>query len=136
MIKPSLKVNQKQISIDDESVFISPNGCYGFLLSKKNAPFNLERIPKSDVKLDLFKICKPENRFKMTRRLIAEKSGELVNILKNDDREICVRQKYLKYFDDCAEFYQEKDKCLVVVAEMGCVVGGIMPMVIRDGDIE
>ena len=136
IIKP--KMYQKQFSIDDDNVFITPNGFYGFIFAKKNLPFNIEKIPKSDTKLDFDNIVKPENECKLTNRFVMSKSKVLgmLRILKQEDREIFVKQGYFQYFDDAAKFYQEKDLCMIVVVEFGQVVGGFMPVRLTEGEKE
>lgn len=129
---------QKQFSVDKDYIFISPNGYYGFIFTKNNLPFNFERIQKADTKLDLFSIVKPENECKLTNRFVMskDKKAGMIRILKKEGYEIFVKQKYLQYFEDYAEFYQDKDLHIVVVVENGCVVGAVMPMRFLEGDKE
>ena len=60
----------------------------------------------------------------------------LVNIFTNGDRKIYVNQKYLQFFEDYTEFYQEKDLGLMVAVEYGNIVSAIMPIRNMEGDNE
>ena len=129
---------QKQILLNENMTLISPNGYYGFVFHKNNLPFNLERIPISNGKLDLFNIVKPENKCKLTNRFVMSKHKILgmLRILQKEDYEIFVQQKFLQYFDCSAEFYQEKNLQIIVVVEFGQVVGCILPVRFTEGETE
>lgn len=126
IIKP--KEYQRKFDISDELVFITPNSYFGFVFAKKGIPFNLELIKNATQKIDILNIVKPENLFKKTNHFIALHQQGLICVLKNENRKIYINQKYLSFFEDCAEFYQEKDRSIVAVLEQGQVVGAIMPI--------
>lgn len=126
IIKP--KDYQRRFDIDEDNIFITPNSFYGFVFAKKDLPFNLEMIKQANKNLDLLSVVKPENRFKRTNNFVLLDKHGTINVLKNDNRKIYVNQKYLQYFEDYAEFYQEKDLNIVVAVENGQVVGAIMPI--------
>jgi hypothetical protein len=126
IIKP--KDYQKKFDFNDDYIFITPNSYYGFVVCKKGIPFNLEMIRKSEVKIDLLSVVKPENRLRKTKYFVADSRGDLINIFSNNDRKVYINSKYLKYFEDWAELYQKKDLSLCVVVESGQIVGAVCPI--------
>lgn len=128
------KNNLNQIELDDGCVCIAPDGYFGFVFSKNNLPFNLELIRKSIVKLDLNSVVKPENLCKPTNVLIIDKHFGFLKVFKIGDRKSYVNSKYLQYFEDYTEFYQEKDLSIMVAVEYGQVVGCIMPVRYMKGE--
>lgn len=125
-------INQKErpmkFEIFNDYVFITPNNYFGFVVSKKETPFNLEMIKTTENKLDLLSVVKPENLLRKTNHYVMIARHGLTNILSGNDRKVYINTKYLSYFEDYAEFYQEKDHTLVVVVECEEVVGAIMPL--------
>ena len=126
IIKP--KEIQRKFEVDDDNVFITPNGFFGFVLCKKGMPFNLEMIRTEQNKLDLSSVIKPENLLRKTNHFVMIERHGLINIFSGNDRKVYINTKYLSFFEDYAEFYQEKDLSLVVVVEYGEIVGAIMPL--------
>lgn len=125
IIKP--KAYQRKFVFNEDYIFITPNSYYGFVLCKKGIPFNLEMIEDAKTKIDLLSAYKPENLFKKTNHFVMLQQG-LMSVLSNGERKIYINQKYLDYFEDYAEFYQEKDLSLVVVVENGQIVGAVCPI--------
>lgn len=126
IIKP--KERPTKFEIDNDYVFITPNNYFGFVVSKKGTPFNLEMIESRENKLDLLSVVKPENLLRKTNHFVMIAYHGLTNILSGNDKKVYINTKYLSYFEDDAEFYQEKDLTLVVVVERGEIVGAIMPL--------
>lgn len=125
IIKP--KQHQRKFEIDDDTVFVTPNGFCGFVFSKKEIPFNLEMVEDSKSKIDILSTVKLENLLKKTNHYVRIPQG-LINVFQNnDEKKIYINEKYLNYFEDYAEFYQEKDLSLCVVVENGQVVGAVCP---------
>ena len=120
--------SQRKFDIDEEKTLITPNGYFGFLLSKKELPFNCEMIKNSDSKIDLLSVVKPENLLSKTNHFVMISRQGLTSIFCNNDRKVYINTKYLSYFEDYAEFYQEKDLSLCVVVENGQIVGAICPI--------
>ena len=126
IIKP--KAFQRKFDLDDNYVFITPNSYYGFVLCKKEIPFNLEMITYAKSKIDLFSMIKPENQLRKTKNFVMVEGQGLINILKNNDKKTYINSKFLSYFEDYAEFYQEKENSLVAVVENGQLIGAICPI--------
>ena len=126
IIKP--KEYQRKFEVDEDYIFITPNSYYGFVLRKKEIPFNLEMIKNADSKLDLLSVVKPENHLSKTNHFVMLQRIGLINIFNHKDRKVYINSKYLSHFEDYAEFYQEKDRSLCVVVENGQVVGAVCPV--------
>jgi hypothetical protein len=126
IIKP--KAYQRKFDLDEDNVFISPDGYYGFVISKKEIPFNLEMIKNTMGKIDLLSVVKPENLLRKTKHLVKLDLRGLANVFCNSDRKVYINSKYLSFYEDYAEFYQEKDLSLCVVVENGLIVGAVCPM--------
>lgn len=126
IIKP--KAFQRKFDLDDNYIFITPDSYYGFVLCKKEIPFNLEMITDAKSKIDLFSMIKPENQLRKTKNFVMVEGQGLINVLKNNDRKVYINSKFLSYFEDYAEFYQEKELSLVAVVENGQLVGAICPL--------
>lgn len=136
IIKP--KEYQRKFDVDDDYIFITPNSYYGFVLCKKEIPFNLEMIKNADSKIELLSVIKPENLLRKTKHFIMDSRCCLISVFKSNDRKIYINAKYLSHFEDYAEFYQEKDLSLCVVVENGQIVGAVCPMRCKEeeGDTE
>lgn len=132
IIKPKKHLQQVQTDIDDNSVFITIDGFFGFVLGKKDLPFNIDKISQHKTPLNLSHIVKPENLFKLTNNFIYVNRHGLINVLKNDNRKIYIKKEYLNFFDEHASFYQEKDFGIVIVVECGFIVGAICPFRINE----
>lgn len=117
-----------KFDLDDDNVFITLNGYYGFVIPKKETPFNLEMIKNTMGKIDLLSVVKPENLLRTTNNYVMVHLQGLVKVFCNSDRKVYINTKYLKHFEDDAEFYQEKDLSLCVVVENGKVVGAVCPI--------
>jgi hypothetical protein len=52
----------------------------------------------------------------------------LANVFCNSDRKVYINSKYLSFFEDYTEFYQEKDLALCVAVENGQIVGAVCPI--------
>ena len=126
IIKP--KERQRKFEIDKNLVFITPNGYFGFVLCKKETPFNLEMIQGENSKIDLLSVVKPENRLRKTKHFVMFERTGLLNVFCNSDRKVYINTKFLNYFEDYAEFYQAKELTLCVVVENGEIVGAVMPV--------
>ena len=126
IIKP--KERQRKFEIDENLVLITPNGYVGFVLCKKETPFNLEMIQGENRKIDLLSIVKPENRLIKTNHFVMLQKIGLLNVFRNSCRKVYINTKLLNYFEDYAEFYQEKECELCVVVESGKIVGAVMPV--------
>jgi hypothetical protein len=134
MINP--KERLMKMEINKNYIFVTPSGYYGFVFNKYDVPFNIEQIATSQSKLDLQSIVKAENLCKLTNKLVLLKGVGLVNIFTNGNRKIYVNQKYLQYFEDYTEFYQEKDLGIITAVEYGNIVGAIIPVRNMEGDNE
>lgn len=126
IIKP--KEYQRKCEVNEDYVFITPNCYYGFVLCKKEIPFNLEKITNANSEIDLLRIVKPENLLSKTNQFIMLQRQGLIRIFYQNDRKVYINPKYLSYFEDYAELYQEKDYSLCVVVENGQVVGAVCPI--------
>ncbi len=126
IIKP--KEYQRKFEVDDNYIFITPNSYYGFVLCKKEIPFNLEMIKNADSKIDLLSAVKPENLLRKTNHFVMLQRIGLISVFSHKDRKVYINSKYLSHFEDYAEFYQEKDRSLCVVVENGQVVGAVCPI--------
>lgn len=129
-----IKGKPRMFNLDDDYVFITPDGYYGFVFAKKAVPFNLELIEETQQKLDLDSIVQKENLCKLTNYYVLDERKNHTRILKKDDRKIYVNQKYLQYFEEYTEFYQKDDLQLVVAVENGQIVGALMPIRRTKGD--
>ena len=129
-----IKGKPRMFNLDDDYVFITPDGFYGFVFAKKAVPFNLEMIEERKEKLDLSSIVQKENLCKLTNYYATPERKSLARILKNNDRKIYINQKYLQYFEDYTEFYQKDNLQIVVAVENGQIVGGLMPIRWTKGD--
>lgn len=132
IIKP--KEYQRKFDIDSDYIFITPNGYYGFVLCKKEIPFNLEMIKNANSTIDILSVVKPENILRRTKMFVKDVRNGLVSIFKSNERKVYLNAKYLSFFEDYAEFYQEKDNSLCAVVENGQVVGAICPMRWKEED--
>ena len=129
-----IKKHPRLFNLDDDYVFITPNGYYGFFFLKKAVPFNLEMIEETKQKLDLSSSVQEFNLCKLTNQYIANKHFGFVRILKQGGRKIYVQQKFLQYFEDYTSFYQKHDLELIVAVENGQIVCALMPIKWHEGD--
>lgn len=118
--------------IDEKSVFITPNGFYGFVFPVSTLQINVDRIATVN-SICLHQIVCDDNQLKLTNEL-RESGHALLRVLKRESNEIYVNTKYLRWFQN-PKFYQEKDKpqSAIVITECGSdeIVGVVMPVRIK-----
>jgi hypothetical protein len=123
---------QRKFELDNDHVLISPNGYYGFVVGKGGLPFNLELIKSIGGSMELTNVVKEENLLTRTNHFVMVKPHGLVSVFCNCDRNVYINSKYLGFFEDYAELYQEKDLSICVVVEHGEIVGAVCPIRYRE----
>ena len=132
------KFGLKKFELDQDKVFISPDGFFGFVFCKKGIPFNLDEIQSADSKLKLQSVVKPENQLRKTKSFVMLQRIGLISVFKDVDRKVYINSKYLNYFEEHAEFYQDEKfpLSLVVIVENGQIVGAVCPVRYKEEDEE
>lgn len=122
----------RKFEIDSDSVFITPDGIYGYVFPQTSLQINISRI--ASVKdLDLGKVVRDENLCRLTKECVVnEFPKEFLRKLKRGDQNIYFNQKYLGCFQN-PKFYSEGSYGMIVVTEdispnrLNHIVGVIMP---------
>lgn len=127
----------RRFEVDKDNVFITPNGCYGFVIPYSVLQVNIEKIGEFKA-IDLASIVKEENRFQLTREiLLQEHPKAYLRKLKNGERNVFLDQKYMECFQN-PKFYQKEKDAIVVVTEdisatrINAVVGCILPVRVNE----
>lgn len=126
-----------RFDFDENNVFITPDGTYGFVLPNSSIQLNLSKMKQFDA-IDLTSIVKEENLCHLSRELLLQEHPKAyLRKLKNGDRNIYFNQKKMECFQN-PKFYNEKNEGLIVVTEdisatrQNSIVGVILPVRIKE----
>lgn len=122
----------RKFEIDSDSVFITPDGFYGYVFPQTSLQINIGRIA-SVKSLDIGKIVTDENLCHLTKECVVnEFPKEILRKLRRGDQNIYFNQKYMDCFQN-PKFYSEGSLGMIVVTEdispirLNTIVGAIMP---------
>lgn len=123
----------RKFEIDDDYVFITPNGYYGFVFPKVLLQVNIDRMPTFK-SIDLAAVVNEENACVLTDecKILYRPYKGYARKLKRGDTEIFVNEKYLQWFQN-PKFYCTAPNLMVVVTEgtstsKNAIVGLICPL--------
>lgn len=122
----------KKFEVDSDSVFITPEGCHGYVFPQTSLQINVSKLA-SVTAIDIGKIVVEENLCRLTKEcVINEFPKEILRKLKRGDQNIYFNQKYMDCFQN-PKFYSEGGYGMIVVTEdispirLNAIVGVIMP---------
>lgn len=105
------------------SVMMSYNGFFGILIPEEKNVFNHEinnsaPIPENEISIPLMFTTECRKSGKETYNVMVSRNGKWSTY---------VNEKFIKYFDDDAEYFQENPKSAICVFENNVLCGVIMP---------
>lgn len=108
----------RKFEIDENYVFITPNGFYGFVFPKVLLQVNIDRMPTLKA-IDLTAAVNEENECVLTDecKVLYRPYKGYARKLKRQEKEIFVNEKYLKWFQNPKFYCTENNPYLVVVTE-------------------
>lgn len=121
-----------KFEIDEDYVFITPNGYYGFVFPKVMLQINLERI-KTINAIDIYAAINEENKCVLTDecKILHLPHKGYARKLKRGETEIFVNEKYLVYYQN-PNFYIAASNLIVVTENTSksdnTIVGIVCPM--------
>lgn len=110
--------------VDDHHVFVTPDGCKGFIFPVSTVAFSLDRIFDFN-SFPIGEIVKPENELVLTNDLYLTKEfkARTLRRLKGKGKNVFVNIKFLDCFQN-PKFYQENNKASIIVVTEKNRVGG------------
>lgn len=121
-----------QFEVDENRIFITPNGFYGFVLPKVALQINVEKIQPMTKFIDFNSVLSTENAVELTDecKIVTRPIKKYAIKLKGNEKTVYVNEKYLQYYQNPHFYY---DNNLVVVTEKTArdtetVVGVILPI--------
>lgn len=119
--------------VDENNIFVTPDGMVGFIFPVSTIAFNLDRIRKMDNPVKIYEVVKSENELTLTND-IKLFPGRQARRLKKGKYSVFVDTRFLSYFQN-PKFFQDKNdiRSPVIVTEFqhfkgDIPVGLIMPM--------
>lgn len=108
--------NVRKFEMNENEVFITPDGFHGFVIPYSLIQINLEKISKVN-HFHYENIIKEENLLRMTRELLIDDfPKKFLRKLTNGKRDIYVNEKYLECFQN-PDFYNAGNYGMVIVTE-------------------
>lgn len=109
---------------------ITGDGYHGFIFKIDQIAFNIDKVQSMSNLLHIDEIFKEENKLTETRLLYSDRYRQ--NLLaavfrRNDGKKTYINRALLTCFEN-ASFYQEKENGLVLVEELGEIVGFVLPI--------
>ena len=98
-------------NIDENTIFVTPDGFYGFVIPKTEIVFDATRIKQTKKMFDFSGYIKPENEIKPTNNYIkAEK--DFCRRFDGKDWQLYVKEKFLQKLDksECYSFFQNYEE--------------------------
>ena len=123
----------RRFEVDEDNVFITPDGYRGFIIPYSALQVNIDRM-QTVKPFDISSVVKEENLLRLTRELlIQEHPKALLRKLTNGERNVFVNSKYIECFQN-PRFYQKEKNQMVVVTEdisatrKNIIVGIVLPV--------
>lgn len=109
---------------------VTGDGYHGFIFKSDQIAFNVAKVQSIGNLLRIDEIFKEENKLTETRLLYSERYPR--NLMtevfrRNDGKKTFINRSFLTCFEN-ASFYQEKENGLVLVEELGEIVGFVLPI--------
>lgn len=126
--------------VDENNIFVTPDGMVGFIFPVSTIAFNLDRIRKMDNPVKIHEVVKSGNELILTND-IKLLPGKQVIRLKKEKYSVFVDTRFLSYFQNPKFFQDAKDRrAAIIVTEYqhlkgNTPVGLIMPNVVRGAEI-
>lgn len=115
---------------DGKRFAVTGDGFHGFVFSKNQIAFNIEKVTICTDFLHIDEIFKEENKLTETRLLYSERypRNAMSKVLRrNDGKKVYVNRSLLTCFDN-ARFYQKDENRTILVEELGQIVGIVLPI--------
>lgn len=131
-----------KFEFDERSIFITPDGCHGFVIPYADIQVNLNRI-RDLKKINLNAMVQEDNLCKLSREILLDNRGgrkEYLRKLKNDKFVVYVSERFLSCFQN-PKFYATSSTSNVVVTEdisatrQNEIVGLICPVRVNEETI-
>ena len=90
--------------IDKDTVFVTADGCCGFIIPKAEIVYNITKMHEMNKLLDFSDYLKPENEIKPTM-IYVRRDGDFCRRFDGKDWKVFIKDKYLKKLDE-SEYYQ------------------------------
>lgn len=130
-----------KFEFDENNVFITPTGYYGFVIANTLLQVNPARIPEMKQKLDIKNVVCEENICKLTDecKLIFHPRKTYAIKLTHGGENVFVNERFLQYFQNPKFYYNAKSKLLVLTEEVRTgqenIVGVICPMRVQEKEV-
>lgn len=109
---------------------VTGDGYHGFVFENDQIAFNVAKVQTIGNLLRIDEIFKEENKLTETRLLYSEmyQRNLITKVFRrNDGKKTYIKRSFLTCFEN-ASFYQEKENGLVLVEELGKIVGFVLPI--------
>ena len=111
---------------EEKTVGISIDGCFGILVDEDLNIFQTEnfRISKEDLAdsdwRSYEKFVLTGIKKELPSGALKKKNATLAELVSEAGRKIWINEKYLKYFDYHADFYQKCDGSMICISDVTC----------------
>lgn len=111
---------------EEKTVGISIDGCFGILVDEDLNIFQAENFSvfKKDLVNSDWRSCEKFVLTGVKKKLpsgaLKKKNATLVELVSEVGRKIWINEKYLKYFDYHADFYQKCDGSMIYISDATC----------------
>lgn len=111
---------------EEKTVGISIDGCFGILVDEDLSIFQTENfsVLKKDLVASDWRSCEKFVLTGVKKELpsgaLKKKNATLAELVSEAGRKIWINEKYLKYFDYHADFYQKCDGSIIYISDATC----------------
>lgn len=130
-----------KFDVDENNIFITPTGFYGFVIPNALLQVNPAKIPEMKQKLNLQSVVCEENLCTLTDecKIIFRPRKTYAIKLRRGEKNVFVNESFLQYFQNPKYYFSGKGTLVVVTEEMRTgqenIVGVVCPIITQEREV-